>query len=153
MDWLTNNPISTPADVRFLLEEVERVKDMIVAAQQEHQSEEVALQDWRGNIPYLRLIHCLAEDNIKPAYLRRHYAWSRQRLDARNSEARPPTVYEQIADLWNAPSYNPSTEISDCHSDYSSSISLAFSTIQARHRKESRGQAHQPSSDAHTDHC
>ena len=141
MVWLTSNPIQSPIDVQFLVSEVDRVQIMMTAAQQEQQNEDVALQqgtDWRGNIPYLRLIHCLAKDSIKPAYLRQHASWSRQMLDARNSEARPPTAYELIADCWNSESFNPSTVCSDCHPDYSSSIRLSYSTIQNMQKATAR---------------
>lgn len=132
MEWLNNHPIQTLPDIRFLIRESERIKEMIHAAQKEEENEAAALQgaDWRGNIPYLRLIHCLAEDNIKPAYLRRHNQVTRPQLDARNSESRPPTVYEMIAECWNSPAFNPSTAVSDCHFDYSSPIDLGYPVVQ-----------------------
>lgn len=104
---------------------------MILAAHEEEQVEVVALQgaDWRGNIPYLRLVHCLIEDDIKPLYLWRHNPWSRNRLDSRNSESRLPTAYKTIADRWNSADYNPLTEVSECHFDYSSTIKLDYTTV------------------------
>lgn len=131
MEWLMVNLVQGQQDVRFLLMESERIRNMMLAAQIERQVEVVALQgaDWRGNVPYLRLVHCLLEDDIKPAYLRRHEPWSREMLDSRNSESRPPTVYEIIADRWNSIAFNPSTEVSQCHFDFSSQIGLDHVTV------------------------
>lgn len=133
MEWLNANPISQLEDVKFLTDEVGRVKRIMFESREQQAREDVVLQtgDWRGNLPFLRLIHCLGEDDIKYSYLHRHDPWSRPMLDARNSESRPPTVYETIADRWNSPTFNPSTTISLCHFDFSSSICLDHSTVAA----------------------
>jgi hypothetical protein len=44
--------------------------------------------NWRGYVPYLRLIMCLTQDNIKCLFLTRANVRSRQQLDARNSDNR-----------------------------------------------------------------
>lgn len=131
-DWLMQHSVQPAPDVAFLMQEAERVTTMMVAAQREQHAENALLAqgaDWRGNIPYLRLIHCLEVDVIKSAYLRRHDPWTRQQLDARQSESRPPTVFEQIADCFNDEEFNPCTSISDVHFDYSSSIQLDFESV------------------------
>ena len=128
MEWLMTNPIINTADVQFLSREVQRVTKIMQDARIERQREDSLLQvgEWKGKVPYLRLIHCLAEDDIKQSYVHRHDPWSRQMLDSRNSECRQRTVFEMIADRWNSPTFNPSSAISTCHTDYVSPIPLDY---------------------------
>jgi hypothetical protein len=69
------------------------VKEVILNAQQERQDNKARQTggQWRSHIPYMRLIMCFIDDNIKAAYLRRAHARTRRELDARNSEVRSPT--------------------------------------------------------------
>ncbi len=78
------------------------------AARKEQQNQEFILwaEDWRGSIYYLCLIHCLANDDIKQAYLRGNNTWTRQMLDPRNSESRHAINYEMIADCWKSPTFS-----------------------------------------------
>jgi hypothetical protein len=52
---------------------------------QQQQQQREAGGNWRGKLPHLRLIHCLVQDDIKMAYLRRADALTRLQLDSRNS--------------------------------------------------------------------
>ncbi len=96
-------------------------------AQQERRDKEArqAGGQWRGPVPYLRLILCLTEDAIKAAFLRRADARSCLEADARNSTVRPPTAFELIANKWNDKDYNPVTAVSDCHEDFAAPIDCA----------------------------
>jgi hypothetical protein len=72
---------------------MQRVKAIILTgAQQERQDEEEReAGQWRGPIPYMRLIMCLTQDYIKAAFLWR--AW--------NSDVGHSTAFELIANKWN----------------------------------------------------
>ena len=82
----------------FLRSEVLRVKEVLerTAAEQQQQQQLLGLDglgasrggQWRGSVPYLRLILCFTEDDIRHAFLTRARARSRQELDARSSENR-----------------------------------------------------------------
>jgi hypothetical protein len=82
----------------FLRGEVIRIKEILERSLAEEQQQRELLGlggigvsrggNWRGSVPYLRLILCLTQDDIKFAFLRRADAQSRQELDARNSENR-----------------------------------------------------------------
>jgi hypothetical protein len=101
LQWLQANPIRHATDISFLRSEVLRLKEVLVtmAAEQEQQQQQQQLLglgglgvsrggQWRGSVPYLRLILCFTEDDIRHAFLTRARARSRQELDARSSENR-----------------------------------------------------------------
>jgi hypothetical protein len=92
MEWLDAHPVSGTADVAFLRREVSRVTDLWHAnvAEEGKQADEVTLfnKTWRGAVPYLRLIMCLIQDDVKALYLARADRRSRRQLDGRNSEQR-----------------------------------------------------------------
>jgi hypothetical protein len=94
---------------------------------------------WRGLVPYMRLIMCLTQDDVKSAFLRRADARTRQELDARNSEVRPPTAFELIADRWNDEDFNPVAPVSNCHEDFLAATDCSHSRVAMRwklpHRK------------------
>ena len=131
MEWLQEHPLVDEQDISFLKNEVYRVKAVILNAQQEQQDEEArqAGGQWRGPIPYMRLILCLTEDAVKAAFLRRADARTRQELDARNSDVRPPTAFELIANKWNDKDFNPVAAASECHEDFSAPTNCAHSQV------------------------
>lgn len=133
MQWLHDHPLENDNDVAFVKSEVKRVKEIVTEAIKEAKDEEQKLNQysaWRDRVPYLRLIHCVLEDDIKVVYLKRNDVMSRTQLDARNSdEKRPETAYELIADRWNSPAFNPVTEISTCHWDFASGISCSYDKV------------------------
>jgi hypothetical protein len=128
IDWLKDNPISFEDDIRFLVSECNRFRGTIEdAATEERQGPGGG--SWRGSVPYLRLILCLIEDDIKAKYLRRGDTLSRQELDGRNSEQRDPTVYEMIADRWNSTNFNPILPASTVHSDFRTAVDCSFHEV------------------------
>ena len=84
---------------------------------------------WRGNIPMLRLFHCIIEDDIKPLFLRHNDACTRRELDQWNSSERPETVYEVIAKRWNDVDFNPTMLVMDCHDDFATAIDVRFESV------------------------
>ena len=94
LDWLERNPVRDNADIEFLTNEVLRLQDVLARRAQEEQdfsptsvgdSGRGGGRNWRGLVPYLRLIMCLLQDNVKRLFLTRANARSRQELDSRNS--------------------------------------------------------------------
>ena len=80
--WLEAHPPKDEQDILFLNNEVQRLEATILEAQQErHEQEARQSGQWRGAIPYMRLITCLIQDNIKFSFLRRADARTRQELD------------------------------------------------------------------------
>jgi hypothetical protein len=85
----------------------------------------------------LRVIEALVQnDDAKMLYLkRRHIDRGREAVDGRNSvEKQAVTCWEIIADSWNDPGFNPTTEmITDLHSDFMEEIDLSHSCVAAYH--------------------
>jgi hypothetical protein len=131
LEWLEANPIQDEADVLFLKGEVSRIKDIITQRQQEEAQEQLQEQgmSWRGALPYLRLIMCLIEDDIKPIYLRRTDVMTRQQLDGRNLVLQPATAFEMIADRWNDPTFCPVAPASECHYDFITDTDCSHDTV------------------------
>jgi hypothetical protein len=98
MEWLESNPIHEVADIAFLTKEVRRVRDVLIKAvsqpERSHRADAEATngmggrRNWRGPIPYLRIIMCLTRDNVKSLFLNRANTRSRLEIDARNNENR-----------------------------------------------------------------
>ena len=74
LEWLQQNPVRELADIDFLTNEVTRVQEVLrrAAQQQVPQQGESSTtttsgggRNWRGSVPYLRLIMCLTQDHVK----------------------------------------------------------------------------------------
>lgn len=137
--WLDAHPISSPDDVAYLQALYsQRHNDAVNAAKEA--AEESCLMatssaiianrglSWIQKAPYLRLIHCLIDnDEICSAFLRRNtFARTCLELDGRNAEDAPLTCWEMMAILWNDPSFAPETCIVSMHDDYSSEMVTPF---------------------------
>jgi hypothetical protein len=78
MEWLERNPIHEVADIAFLTKEVSRVRDVLIKAvsapERNHRADAMTTnavgnrRNWRGPIPYLRIIMCLTRDNVKSSF-------------------------------------------------------------------------------------
>ena len=102
LEWLHRNPVRDEVDISFLRNEVLRLRNVLERSTQEQHvippagdggvvvggSAGGRRGNWRGYVPYLRLIMCLTQDNIKCLFLTRANVRSRQQLDARNSDNR-----------------------------------------------------------------
>ena len=133
IEWLQEDLASDQEDIRFLKCQVQRVKEIILNAQRERQDNEArqAGGQWRGHIPYMRLIMCHTNDDMKAVYVRRADARTCRKLDARNSNVRSPTAIELLAEKWNDKGFNPVAVVSDCHVDFSAPINCAHSKVKA----------------------
>ena len=125
--FLMDNPLNNPHDVPFLSGEVSKLKVLLCAANQEQ--EDSSTSNWRGNLPYMRLVMCMTEDNVKVALRRSTNVMSRRELDARNSDSRQPTAFEIMADRWNDPLYNPVAPPSDVHIDFIDATDCSHSHV------------------------
>jgi hypothetical protein len=67
--WLSDNPILEDPDIDFLTRAVEHHRQVCTAAQSSNVTEQEGLSfNWTGNVPFLRLIHCVGDDSIIEAY-------------------------------------------------------------------------------------
>ncbi|KAG7365348.1 hypothetical protein IV203_038551 [Nitzschia inconspicua] len=127
-DWLKANPITEEADVAFLVKRAKENKQVVANPTQKNSSSDVTEQGnkWFGPLPYLRLIHCLLEDDIKEKWIHRNDPKSIQEIDARRSDVRDENAFEMIANRWNSSDFNPTTMVSTCHHDFSEEIDVGF---------------------------
>jgi hypothetical protein len=131
-DWLKANPITTDNNVAFLFQKAKEVKQVVAITTQKVPAESnnhpsgntEEGNKWFGPLAYLRLIHCLLEDNVKDKWIHRNDPKTIQDTDARNSDVREENTFEMIANRWNSDSFNPTTMVSSCHVDFSSAIDI-----------------------------
>jgi hypothetical protein len=91
---------------------------------------EPAAAAWHGNVPYLRLILCLVQDDIKEKFIHRGDPTSRTEFHAHNSiEVRAPTVYEMMSDLWNDLTVYPFVPVSSVIASTTIQILLGTSAL------------------------
>jgi hypothetical protein len=130
-EWLNENPVMDVGCRMFLVKEAARLSKILTEAIQEKEAiaSTIRLGVWSGPKPYLRLVHCIIEDDIRPHYLRRDAVMSRSQLDSRNSDSRAPTAYELIAAKWNNGTFNPHTSVSSCHLDFMDPIDVGYEVV------------------------
>lgn len=89
MEWLQAHPVCEVQCIAFLVAEVKKLRDVLNRMnEQALESMPTGMGKWRGSIPYLRVIMCLTDDNVKNLYLNRANVRTRQEIDGRNSENR-----------------------------------------------------------------
>ena len=130
--WLNEWPVIEQSCVQFLLAEANRVRAVLQTALDESRENSLAIQHgaWSGQVPYLRLIHCITDcDENRSAFLKRNDMKTREELDAARSPIRPKSAYDMIAEWWNCPLFNPKTKVSTCHVDFDIEIDLSYSKV------------------------
>ena len=111
-EWLVANPVTGEHDIAFLKTEVQKLRNIATSALSElDEAKFSAGSPWRGNLPFLRLILCIVQDDIKDKFCHHGAVMRRQELDGRNSENRPPNVFELISDRWNDSNFNPTARV------------------------------------------
>ncbi len=130
VEWLHDNPVTAEKDIEFLKQELAKMVQLYIEARQPPPEEG---KSWRKDcaLPFLRLMHCLCEDNVRKEYVSRAVIDNRETWDARNSEVRAPTWAELLAEKYADPSYNPKTVPTVIHSDFSRSVDIGFDAIKS----------------------
>jgi hypothetical protein len=132
VEWLESNPLQDSDDLLFLKNEVNKLRNVAFSTLAE---EAIATVDaptakkWRGSAPYMRLIMCLVDDDVKASYVRHADTMTREVLDARNSDVRPPSAFELLANKWNDDSFHPIAPASTCHEDFTNATDCSFDTV------------------------
>jgi hypothetical protein len=86
-EWLLTNPVTEEQDISFLKKEVQKLHNIAASALSElDEAKFSAGSPWHGNLPFLRLILCIVQDDIKDKYCRHGAVMSCLELDGRNSE-------------------------------------------------------------------
>ena len=136
-DWLDQNPINAPREVRFLTAKFEEIKQELIAAEVARVAESEAEAGmglkgmiWAGLLPFLRLLHAIldVEANRAAFIARNAISNNRAEVDNRNSTVRPPTCWEVITDTVNDPGFNPKSNDmpEELHEDFMHPIDLSY---------------------------
>jgi hypothetical protein len=86
--WSGFSKIPFAITLIFITDEVLQVEDVLIRKAREQEEMSTGRGHWHGFMPYLRLIMCLMQDNVKCLFLTRANSRSRQELDARSSDSR-----------------------------------------------------------------
>jgi hypothetical protein len=125
--WLTEHPITGDDDIAFIHRQLNKFVKLVEL----EAAEALTMKEgrWCGVVPYLRIIMCLIEDDIKPAFLERDKAFTRLEVDGRNSETRNSNVYEMISERWNCNTFNPKIPPNRVHPDYYEETDCGWSVV------------------------
>jgi hypothetical protein len=95
--WLSDNPIQEEPDIDFLTRALEHHRHVCIAVQSSNVTEQEGLAlNWSGNVPFLRLIHCVVDDSIVDAYRNRDMVQpGRIEVENRNSSVREENVWQK----------------------------------------------------------
>ena len=130
LQWLKEHPRTNSRDVTYLRQEVAIFKNSL--KQVVSSTSGSGGNQWRGELPVLRFIHCLVEnDSIKQAFIQSMKTLTRDELDARNSaEHARVDVWQLIADKWNDRSFNPRTNpYPTLHSFFADAIDCSYDKV------------------------
>jgi hypothetical protein len=110
-------PITDVFDISYLIEKIQIARRRLTA--QGIADAQAKSTTWNKEIHFVRLYHCLTDDDIKPAYFIRDAAKDRTWIDNRHSEEREQSFYELLTDKYNDNTFNPrSYNITNEHSSF-----------------------------------
>ena len=128
--WLEQHPITNLEDITFIVEEEEKTLNILLAAvkEKEQQEQERLLNaNWNSWQPHVRLYLAMGSDEARSQLQDKDETLLREELDARNSDARPPSFYAVVAKKYNNPDWVPTTEaLPDLHHDFNDPVELHF---------------------------
>jgi hypothetical protein len=124
LQFLVQHPITGADEIAFLKTKVQEILQVVNEASKADDDD--SGKKWVGQLPYLRLIHCLLEDDVKDKWIHRNDPKTIQEIDARNSDARVENAYEMISSRWNSNLFNPKTMVSSCHYDFMEEINIGY---------------------------
>jgi hypothetical protein len=126
-NWLSDNPVTDAVDISFLVAEEKKLHDTVVSARTNNEDGTGRTAAWNANEPYLRLYHCIFDEETRPALMRLNEVMTRPELDARNSDLRPETFFEAVARLFNDDTKIYITDrVPDLHHNFAECIVLDF---------------------------
>ena len=120
--WLGLHPITDENDITFLLLEIDRFQNELMAAAEEEKERK---KKWTTNKPYLRLWHAVVHDNAKVLFDKTQDCLDRDELDALNSSEKPNDFWSTVCNIFNDPDFLPiSMSLPDLHYSFTDQMSL-----------------------------
>jgi hypothetical protein len=131
IEWLKSHAVTDSMDEAFLRFEVGKTYQAIMTQSEESAAaalESLTNKNWTVN-NWLRLYHAGLCDEAKAKLRQADNVMTREELDARNSDARPSTYYEKVAELYNSDTIYVTESLPELHSSFAESIVLAFEDV------------------------
>jgi hypothetical protein len=131
IEWLKENPIVDPIDIKFLVDEINKTYRGIRLEQEEivaSQQASLANRNW-AEANWLRLYCAAFDDNARPLMLTKDDCMTRLELDGRNSSERPPSYYQVVADNYNSDTVYVTKALPSLHDDFADQIVLRFQDL------------------------
>jgi hypothetical protein len=129
LNWLKLHPVAEERDVSFLHDEAAKVYTLIrsqTAEAAEASKAVLANKNWTLEA-HLRLYHCCIDDAARPFMLAKDKCMEgRLEVDGRNSDKRPPTWHEKIAELYNSKKEYKTLVLPELHCDFADARTLCF---------------------------
>ena len=133
VDWLVKNPVSCKTDIEFITDEVNTFLLTLENVNAEKTTDQAAVGgNWRGDVPYLRLIHSVLEDDeVRLLYQKSFEIPTREQLDGRhNKDTKKASVWEAAAELWNDKSFEPVSNLYPyLHENYNKDIDISWNEV------------------------
>ena len=113
IEWLEDprHAIASDDDLDFLAIQLEILKGVVEEAMKEEAvGQDISEWDKRkfgGIRSCARLIHCVIDDAVKPLFLTRRVALSRQQMDALGTSSESPNLWVAVAELFNKSAFQP----------------------------------------------
>jgi hypothetical protein len=129
IEWLKSHAVTDPLDEAFLRFEAGKTYRALMTQADETAAAErggLTTKNWSGIKPWMRLYHAATSDEARELLAKNDQVMTREELDARNSDARPPTYFEKVAELYNSDTLYISSALPELHSTFADSIILAF---------------------------
>jgi hypothetical protein len=116
--WLKLHAVNDQKDIDFIRFECKSLY-LLMKEQAEEQDgvekEKLGNRNWSTPDPWMRLYHCAVEDDCRVLAKMEGKGKKKDEVDARNSEARPLTYYEKVAEFYNSDEVYATYALPDLH--------------------------------------
>lgn len=135
MKWLLENPVEDDSDVTFISQKVAEFEKTLrsVRAVEDMSLAKGVQSQWKGNEPYLRLIHCILDTSETRIKFQNSYAaLTRESIDARNTtEIAPVNFWIEISERFKDQQFKPKSLLYGyLHEDFDKELDLSCVDIE-----------------------
>jgi hypothetical protein len=120
--WLKLHAVKDRTDLAFIRCECKKIYTLLKDQSEEHaasEKERTTIKNWTVAEPWLRLYHAAAKDEARALDTMEGKGKRKDELDARNSDAHPPTYYAKVAEFYNSPEVFATYSWPELHESFS----------------------------------
>jgi hypothetical protein len=132
MEWLTGNPITKSEDVLFIKKKIDSIRRLFVRADATNAKLDSRNLRWVGAAPHIRFMHCyIPLDHMRLLFIDFQQCQTKDQLDGRNNpETKQQDFWEQVVQLFNDPTFNPTSYVFPfLHDDYAKPIDISWKAV------------------------